>query len=887
MQHLEYALPLERQRRSQWLHFDVYPRIRTMLTVLMPEEYEGQHQLIQKNRLSIELYMLSNGQGLYDSYHYYDPESLSEHNKRLLAMVRTLGWHKGCQFGTLLASQEPTIEAIAEKIFASAVLEADIEVVKLILETGMDPDSLIECWNGNILAPLQLAATTTNSRGAEMAELLISHKADIELHKDGSSPLLVAISTYNEEVIEVLLRHNAIVNLRCLEEATGIVDANVFEELLSSCADINRLIYNTMIPTYGGKLRNVTLLGAAANSGRLEIIETILRVCPSLVNPRELEASGGEDYFSPISVAIRNGHTKALKALLDAGVNTNFVNGREKSPIKRALEGHNLGAYEILVESGATLTQPLSYKGLRVLMRFTSREEDCVSTMRQLIDENAQLSRNVTEWSGEVLAEAINNNDLLVIGLLLDSGATIDPNKVFYTWKKTARYLDTAQYLDTRGALQAILDGNGPKLLLTALKVEEWDLAQWLLIREPILLDESLYSEQTPLSSAARSKQPELVRLILKHGARVTDRALFMAIKRIKNDIWTVKVPSDEAVEVLRLLLSHFTGPAPSAIAEAAHATFRDVSIDNSTGHNIGMLQLLLSEGLEPTGTPQAVFGECNFGPYEPQSALEWVVFNSNRLSLDILTRFPYHWSARDLGRALVVACHVSRFSRENFVDPILQRKPKMNEEVRFWRYWASPEICTALQVAVGLRNASLVGKLLGFADTDVDYAAKGRLGRTALQHAVENGDLELITMLLNHNADVNSPPAENGGATALQLAAINGYLPIARRLLDLGANVNAAAADIDGRTALEGAAEHGRIDMVHMLLDEGALVFGDAGEKQYKNAVALARKNGKYAVARMLERFRAKTEQAHMQTSDISMDGGGEVYEEEEHLIM
>ncbi|OJJ01298.1 hypothetical protein ASPVEDRAFT_82823 [Aspergillus versicolor CBS 583.65] len=931
--HLENAFPLE--IRSKLLHMDTDSRMKAMLSMFMPEEYEGQHQLTQTNRLSTELYMLSNSLQPYDELH-----SFWEYNDRLLAMIRTFGWHKGCQFKILLASQEPTVEAIVEKIFSSAVCEVDIEVMKLILEAGMDPNSLVDSEIG-LRTPLQVAATVTDSRGAEMAELLISRKADIQLIQSGDSalrmaigyrngwvievllrhnvvvdiqclaaatskvdanlfekllasfadikrlgynelrgnvksPLFSAISANKEKLIEVLLRHNVVVDILCLAEATRTVDANLFETLLKSCPDVTGLIYNADIkfPTQRG---NITLLGAAAKSGRLEIIETILRVCPGLVNPRELEATGGADYVSPISAAIANNHMEALKALLDAGVDINFVNGCEEPPLEQALARDNFRAYEILVESGVTITRPLSYQKLRVLMRFISGEEDCVRSMTQLIGESARVSHNVTEWSGEVLAEAINNNDLLVIGLLLDFGATVVATKVNYTWKKTA------QYLDTRGALQAILDENGDNILLTVLMMQNWDLAQWLLIRAPLLQDERLYSGHTPLCSAASSKQPELVRLMLIYGAKVTDRVLCMAINRMEEDAICGESASDEALEVLRLLLSGFTGPAPNVIVMATRIYSHNLSLCDSTRQDTNVLQLLLSEGVEPTGTlGEVVAGDLN-DPVQPQSALELVVWDRNRLALDILTQPHYHWGAQALGRCLAVACTVSG---EDFVDSILQRNPRMNEYVHTDFEYGNVNFSTALQIAVREQKVSVVRKLLGFADTDINCAAKGHRGRTALQHAVEKGNLELITMLLNHDADVTSPPAENRGATALQLAAIKGYLPIARRLLDLGADVNAAGADIEGRMALEGAAEHGRVDMVHMLLEEGAWILGDAGEKQYKNAVSLARKNGHYAVARMLERFKSRAEQVHGHISSIAVDGGGEVYEEEHSMI-
>ncbi|OJI82340.1 hypothetical protein ASPTUDRAFT_125406, partial [Aspergillus tubingensis CBS 134.48] len=132
---------------------------------------------------------------------------------------------------------------------------------------------------------------------------------------------------------------------------------------------------------------------------------------------------------------------------------------------------------------------------------------------------------------------------------------------------------------------------------------------------------------------------------------------------------------------------------------------------------------------------------------------------------------------------------------------------------------------------------------------------------RTALQHAVNNGNMDLINLLLDHGANVNSAPSKDGGATALQIAAIQGYLGIARKLIDLDADVNAAPARRNGRTALEGAAENGRIDMLR-LLDDGASLVGNYGERQYRRAVELAEKNGHMAAAKLLKSFKHQVEE-------------------------
>ncbi|KAK2739997.1 hypothetical protein CKAH01_07166 [Colletotrichum kahawae] len=131
------------------------------------------------------------------------------------------------------------------------------------------------------------------------------------------------------------------------------------------------------------------------------------------------------------------------------------------------------------------------------------------------------------------------------------------------------------------------------------------------------------------------------------------------------------------------------------------------------------------------------------------------------------------------------------------------------------------------------------------------------KFGRSPLQKAVEDGNLQMIDLLLQAGADVNTPAAKTRGATALQLAAIKGRLGIAKRLIELKANVNAPGAETHGRTALEGAAEHGRLDMVQLLLDCGANVAG-SGRLQYLKAIRLANDQGHTVMADFLENLRA-----------------------------
>jgi len=129
------------------------------------------------------------------------------------------------------------------------------------------------------------------------------------------------------------------------------------------------------------------------------------------------------------------------------------------------------------------------------------------------------------------------------------------------------------------------------------------------------------------------------------------------------------------------------------------------------------------------------------------------------------------------------------------------------------------------LQRAAGKGDDAVVKRLLA-ANANVNAAAAGHDGRTALQAAAGGGHLEVVERLLTANANVNAAAAGHGGRTALQAAAKEGHLEVVEKLLAADANVNDAAADsYNGRTALQAAAKEGHLEVVEKLLAADANV--------------------------------------------------------------
>ncbi len=121
-----------------------------------------------------------------------------------------------------------------------------------------------------------------------------------------------------------------------------------------------------------------------------------------------------------------------------------------------------------------------------------------------------------------------------------------------------------------------------------------------------------------------------------------------------------------------------------------------------------------------------------------------------------------------------------------------------------------------ALMAAVDAGDRDAVSRLI---EQGADVNAGVRGDGTALIRAVAHGDLAMVDELLRLGAQVNQ--SSRGDGNPLIAAAAGGHQDVAERLLAAGADVDAIVPGDE--TALITAARHGHLDIVKLLLDRGA----------------------------------------------------------------
>ena len=216
----------------------------------------------------------------------------------------------------------------------AAAYDGTLEIVKLLLEHGADPNSE-HGW------PLQIAAASGHE---DVVKLLLEHGADINDNKTNSeflegTALQAAVEAGKTEIVALLLDSGADVNLGAgdlappIYAATEKAESEIIKLLVSHGAELNIL---------GGAEQSVPLIGAAMYGHRSDL---------------EVLVKGGADIDMPdvdgdtaLIIAAVCGEADSVEYLLQCGADVLPVSKtRGINALQAALEADNRRCLELMI----------------------------------------------------------------------------------------------------------------------------------------------------------------------------------------------------------------------------------------------------------------------------------------------------------------------------------------------------------------------------------------------------------------------------------------------------------------------------------------------------------------------------------------------------------
>ncbi|KAK0733230.1 ankyrin repeat-containing domain protein [Lasiosphaeria miniovina] len=807
------------------------------------------------------------------------------HDAHVVGMIERLRSAGFEQINSLLSTESHTTEAIKEHCFASILRSGRLDLLRIILETGVDLDMVIHSGNDDtLLTPLQFAVGITDRRKSlGTTRLLLEYGAKpLRAQPCPGEQCLLSMATQKGhlEVVGVLVNAGA---YPCQHATISAIENGfdaLLQQLLDAGADVNfRLLGETQLD-YGTAVYNATPIGVAAKMGNVRIARLLMERGAEVNAKQSLDCAmffSGTNRIcrhqrhtlntTALGLAIGHGKFEVAQFLTHeagAAINSPIPAARETRsreleidicPLAIACHAGKSESIIMLLDADADLASaeanslalpcaPATLLGRLTLNRLQSHcdhDESTVNVYKKLIDKGARLDH-------ALLGATMTGNSGL-ISLLLHRGA---PVNCFVTRKKRDgmyRVRCTKMRTTALGAAIELGSVEIVRMLYDAGARELGDL-------ERIPGDEmATFLEGTGMMSEVISKRlPSVLDHAIEHGDQKLVKNILSRDVDLSEDPtnWIGHSYLDTAIrkgadlELVETLIEHgapltkevFLTATLEGSQDIRKALFRASSaIEGRVGHTpvVAGPSIASKDGREwRLKIKEAAILAAEHAKIRPL----------NNLLVEL------NWEPRSAGLALTVAIARMRNGELYLVQHLLDAGASFDEP--FGGH------ISALAAAVAVKEVPLVNTLLS-SGADVNKSAIAA-GKTALQAAADVGHLELVDLLLKRGADVNGPPAPSRGATALQFAATRGYLSIATRLLDAGADVNAPKAERGGRTALMGAAEHGRIDMLHLLLDRGANVHG-SDRTRFVEAVFLAEQRGRRATAGFLKSHGGWTE--------------------------
>ena len=769
-----------------------------------------------------------------------------------------------------------TTENLASNLFSIAIDASDFDVVKKMIEWGMNPNTrAYSHCDGRHFTPLQHACW---KQSVEIVQVLIDGGAGLKINVPASGNNILSLviqpdhlnykpsnndgphdstddGRYQKEqvkikLIQILLRAGAAVNPNHgrspLATAAMFGYAEIVALLIAAGSDVD---------FSGAEFQSTPLIDAVIHNEGIperDLIAVVRSLLQAGADVQELFYNGYSS-MTVLQAAMPRKSALVVQLLLDSGARIT------KSAFANAAEYCDSNTLGLFIKSGMPVTEEI--------IRCAAKNEESESFWF-LLDAAADDIKHKCKCAA--LGQCISDGNLDLIEKLEASGAKLDSDFRF-----TGDIEDIIERGDMH-ILGLLLDNYHESVraslgraLTVAILFDQDDAVEMLLTAgADVNVGESL--EIHPLSAAVSRKNWHLVRRLLAAGAAVNQTNMIETFKEEYFEFLTTVLPAivfwGDCFLIQEIINA---GADVNAPGYPEGETALAVAIQRG---DVRIVELLIDSGANVAADAGLIFGP---------TALEVASRNNDLGMVQFLLGLgadPDEWSlveavsgSVELVQTLLTAC-LGRYHR-----------------------YSKGYGCRALQYAINTKNANMVEILLAngidanaiiqrsFADGAKPDAWKSQsrkpdsqnpgflwrrptivFGLSALGYAIQKvndgDDLEIVQMLLNSGADPNSFVTNSFDSdegfwkrTALLEAIEHDNLAMVKKLISAGADANPGVrVDVSG-TPLQIAAKRGSIDIVYLLLEHGADVNAPPHYRYGATALQFAAIGGYTGIALLL----------------------------------
>ncbi|KAH6613402.1 ankyrin repeat-containing domain protein [Chaetomium tenue] len=365
-----------------------------------------------------------------------------------------------------------------------AAVEWDrVAVVEQLLEAGADVRACPSCEDG-----LQPLCAALSNRSYELARLLLDKGADPNENYRASSPLGIAASHGEVEMVRCLILAGADVNSRsdvgvsALETAASQGNAEVVNLLIDGGATLDgidgtRALERAVVCSFLDLVKLFLAKGVSPNrpstayvTGQSALQRAITTRRPINYDIIRLLLDYGADVKvdggSCLQAAARAGYHDIVQMLVAAGGDANFPRPEgnlEYTALQEAISSKDIDMVHALLDAGADVNgTPVEVMGQTALQAAILSED--IDIVHALLDAGADVNAPPSGMEGETALQlAVSLRDKDMIQLLLSRGADVNgPPSKLYGETALQRAVTNGRLSITLILLQAGADVNAP-----------------------------------------------------------------------------------------------------------------------------------------------------------------------------------------------------------------------------------------------------------------------------------------------------------------------------------------------------------------------------------------------------------------------------------------